>query len=116
MSAPKLDQYSCDFYGNMPATQKKLHQSEVGFDDHPLKYLENLKKLLTSSHRRTFFFFRPKKIIFLRECYTNTLRGFIMKEIMKKNLKIMKKIKNRNIRNITIIITILFVRGEREKK
>jgi hypothetical protein len=42
----------------------------------------------------------PKKIILLRECYTSILKGFIMKEIIKDN--------------ITISITILFVRGERE--
>jgi hypothetical protein len=30
-SAPKLVQYSCDFYGNLPATQERMHQSEVGF-------------------------------------------------------------------------------------
>jgi hypothetical protein len=47
-------------------------------------------------------FHTPKKILFLRECYTSILRGFIMKNIIKKN--------------ITISITILFVRGEREKQ
>jgi hypothetical protein len=31
MSAQKLIQYSCDFYGNLLATQERLHQSEVGF-------------------------------------------------------------------------------------
>jgi hypothetical protein len=31
MSAPKLVQYSCDFYGNLPAIQERLHQSEVRF-------------------------------------------------------------------------------------
>jgi hypothetical protein len=28
----------------------------------------------------------PKKIIFLRECYSSILRGFIMKEIIKEIL------------------------------